>query len=306
MSAIRPSSALFALMLAACSSPSTPKPAPAADTVTIADSGADVTVDMAAEVSATEVSSAEVSAPTWTATHSAEHAVSLFYSQGVARVPDGWIFSASGGLWRTDEQFNELVARELPLPATLTALGFNHIGDIDVAAGLLYAALEQPNTGLNQQAVARFDPKTLQYVDHVLLPQHEASFLSVDEPTMIAYLCDHYSDDTMLRYDVAAGWKPLSPLPMSRKVEHIQGADVALGALWLSAEDEVHGIYRVDLVSGEVVQVGSVGRLVKTGIFVPEVEGIDATPLPTGLLHILTGEPLHATSWLDDFTVKAP
>ena len=72
MSAIRPSSALFALLLAACSSASTPKPAPAADTVTIADSGADVAKDAAADVSATDVS-----ATTWTATHSAEHAVSL-------------------------------------------------------------------------------------------------------------------------------------------------------------------------------------------------------------------------------------
>lgn len=302
MSSFRSGALVLALTLASCASPATSTTSTADGLLAVdgADSGADVASDVAIDVPA------DVSAATWTVSHGGEHAVSLFYSQGIARVPDGWIFSASGGLWRTDEQFNELAARELPLPATLTAMGFNHIGDIDVAAGMLYAAVEQSDTGRNQQAVVRFDPKSLEYVDHVLLAQHEASFLSIDEPTLTAYLCDHYSDDTLLRYDVAAGWKPLSPLPMSRKIEHIQGADVALGAAWLSAEDEVHGIYRVDLVSGVVVQVGTVGRLVKTGMFVPEVEGIDATPLPSGLLHVLTGEALHVTSWVDDFAVKAP
>jgi hypothetical protein len=247
-----------------------------------------------------------VTPATWSAQVTTSDAVSLFYSQGIARIPGGWIFSASGGLWRTDEQFTELASRDLPLPATLTALGFNHIGDIDVAAGKLYASLEQDDDARNQQAVAWFDPQTLQYVGHVLLPQHEASWVCVDEAPMIAYLADRYSDDALLRYDVLAGWKPLAPIKMSRKIMHIQGADVAQGAAWLSAADEVEGLYRVDLATGLTVQIGSVGRLVPTGIILPEVEGIDATLLPSGLLHVLTGEPLHVTSWLDHFAVHAP
>lgn len=250
--------------------------------------------DMAAPITAT-----------FAAQVSQSDSVSFFYSQGVARFQNGWIFSASGRLWRTDDKFNELAeVNGVPLPAELTALGFNHIGDIDVAEGVIYGAMEQHDFGRNQQVVIRFDPMTLKYIDHVLLPQHEAPWVTVEDATMTAFLTDRYSDDTLLRYDIKGGWKKLPSLKLSQKLEHIQGADIAQGAIWLSCDDPPQGIYRADLQTGVVQQIGTVNRQTKIGDFRPEVEGIDATPLPSGLLHVLTGEPLQATSWLDHFAVN--
>ncbi len=289
--------AALLVVFAAASGCGTSPPAPAA---------ADAASALPADASSADAEAEDDAAQQWKATLTASDAVDLFYSQGVARIPDGWIFSAAGALWRTDDAFVQLAERDVPLPGELTALGFNHIGGIDFAEGMLYAAVEQHDFSRNEQAVVRFDPQTLDYVDHVLLAQHEASFMAVDEPTMTAYLSDRYSDDTLLRYDIKAGWKPLASLPMSQKVEHIQGGDIAQGAIWLSCDDPVQGIYRVDLASGAVVQVGSVNRQEKVGDFRPEVEGIDASQLSSGLLHVLTGEPLKLTSWLDHFEVAAP
>ena len=288
---------LFTAGLLACSSSAATHPA--ADAVAAQDA-ADVLT--AQDVVAAPDETADVKI--WPATVTSSDAVDVFYSQGIARVPDGWIFSASGGLWRTDDKFVQTVENMVPLPDAVTALGYNHIGDIDVAQGVLYASVEQDDFNKGEQAVVLFDPQTLQYKSHVILKQHEASFIAVDETTMTAYLTDHYSDDKILSYDVKDGWKPLPVLQMSQQAVHIQGADVADGALWLSCDDDGQSIYRVDLKTGAVVQVGTVNRQEKVGNFRPEVEGIDATPLPSGLLHVLTGEPLKATSWVDHFAVK--
>ena len=86
----------------------------------------------------------------------------------------------------------------------------------------------------------------------------------------------------------------------------MQGIDVANGALWFSCDDAVHGIYRADVTTGETIQVGSVGHLEAMGTVMPEVEGIDASQAASGFLHILTNEPLQATSWVDDLTISGP
>jgi len=71
-------------------------------------------------------------------------------------------------------------------------------------------------------------------------------------------------------------------LAMSRFVDKVQGADIARGAVWLSTSDPTNELFRVDLETGEVVDLGSAGHLGGEG------EGIDATKLPSGALHTLT------------------
>jgi hypothetical protein len=81
-----------------------------------------------------------------------------------------------------------------------------------------------------------------------------------------------------LRYDRAG--KRLSPLRMSRRVERVHGADVFGGAVWLSTDDATDAVYRVDIRTGRTIALGS--------IVDGEGEGIDATPLPRGDLHVLS------------------
>ena len=277
-----------------------------ADSSGTADTASDVAADVAAVDDAAVDAAGDVSPAGWQVKLAVTTGVSLLYSQGIARLSSGWAFSAKSGLWRTDDAFQQLVEVINPLPQALLDQGYGHIGDIDAAGGKLYGALEQSDFTLGKQAVAWFDPQTLVFIGSQDLPQHENPCICIDETTLIAYTPDHYHGTEIRRYDIKNGWAPLPSLLLSRQLDAMQGLDVADGALWFSCDDAVHGLYRADLVTGETLQVGTIGRLNQTGTTLPEVEGIDASHTAGGFLHTLTNEPLQATSWVDEFTVTGP
>lgn len=260
----------------------------------------DITLDSAADADLPQPATA------WTATPAGTVPVSMWYSQGIAKIEGGWVFSHAGGLFRTDDAFVEQLKHPLPLPAALTELNFIHIGDLDAWGDTIWAGLEQTDYSKNQQAVAWFDSKTLTVQGYQLLAQHQCSWLSVDPAAALAYTMDQFSDDAVLIYDAKTPgqWQLKTTLKLDRKVDKVQGGDVAQGALWLSTDDAEHGLYRVDLASGATVRLGSLGHLNGKALAIPEGEGIDATLLNGALLHTLTGEPLKMTSWVDHFVVK--
>jgi hypothetical protein len=223
--------------------------------------------------------------------------VSPLYSQGLARVGDGWIFSGMDWLARTDDALHQTLINTRAIPPAWTARGYNHIGDIDVIGNIVYAPYEEPNYALGHQATAMYDAATLRFISAVVLKQHQNSFITVDPKTMIAYSMDEFGGAALLRYDVKHAWKPLPPLKMSRFVDKVQGADVADGAVWLSTDDAIKGIYRVDLATGNVDTLASQG--VPRG----EGEGIDATALSSGLLHALIVAPRLVPVYLHDYRV---
>jgi hypothetical protein len=206
------------------------------------------------------------------------------FNQGVARVAGGWILSGTDVLARVDDRLHVVVEQRPAIPPEWRARGYNHVGDVDVVGDLLYAPLEQPDYGLGRQATARYDATTLRFIDAIELTQHENSFVAVDRSTMVAWSMDHFDGDSLLRYQLPA-WTPLSALKMSATLHHTQGASVARGAVWISTSDNGNNVYRVDVGSGRVDSVGTLG---KAG----EGEGIDATALPSGSLHavrVITG-----------------
>jgi hypothetical protein len=224
-----------------------------------------------------------------------EQRLSPLWAQGVARIPDGWIFSGTNSLWRTGEDLQEIAHTGPSIPDAWKAKGFNHIGDIDVVDDYVYAPLEQPDYEKGQQATARFDRDTLRFVDAVTIAQHENSFVAVDPETMTAYSMDRFDGAALTRYDVTDGWKPLAPLTLSRTLHRTQGADVYGGAIWVSTDDAQHGIYRVDATTGAVEQVARMGH--RDG----EGEGIDATELPSGFLHAMCVDAKLVPVWFEHF-----
>ena len=219
----------------------------------------------------------------------------LAFNQGVARVDGGWIFSGTNSpipgtdvLERTDDDLNVLTAQPLPIPPSYRAQGYDHVGDVDVSGGVLYVPFEQSNYDLGKQVTARYDPTTLAFIDAVELPQHENSFVTVDDTTMTAYSMDHFDGDSLIRYDVKAGWTPLPPLQLTMTLYHTQGADVADGFVWISTSDPSNDVYRVDLTTGETTSVGTLGY---QGL---EGEGIDATHLESGAFHAMINNPAGA------------
>jgi len=197
----------------------------------------------------------------------------------VAHVSAGWIFSGTNVLEHSDERLKVLNENGNAIPAEWAAKGYNHVGDIDVVDGVMYAPLEQPDYNLGHQATARYDPGTLRFIAAVELPQHENSFVAVDASTQTAYTMDHFDGDSLLRYQLPS-WTPMAPLRMSTTLHKTQGGAVARGAIWISTSDPGNHVYRVDVNTGRVETVAGLGD---TG----EGEGIDATATSQGQLHVL-------------------
>jgi hypothetical protein len=215
------------------------------------------------------------------------------YGQGVARAPDGWIFSAVDSLWRTDDALNVLAHISPAIPASWKAKGFDHVGDVDVAGDYIYVPFEQPDYSKGQQATARFDRMTLQFVDAVTVPQHHNSFVSVDPDTMIGYSMDFFDDDALLRYDVTHAWKPLPPLPMSKLLHHAQGGDIGSGQVFISTDDARHGVYYVDL------RTGTTKHLIDMGHPGGEGEGIDVSPVGSEMVHVMCVDEKIVPVWFE-------
>jgi hypothetical protein len=214
------------------------------------------------------------------------------FRQGLARSGDGWILTTNATIYRTDDGFAETDARQDAIPPELAAQGYDHLGDGDVVDGVVWIPVERPDKDEARQMTARYDEETLEVIDWVEVAQHHNAFVTVDDEGVV-YSADEFGDDTIVRYRVVDGEvEQLEPLPLSRFVDRIQGGDVAGGALWLSTDDERNGVYRVDLDTGEVTEVGSAGRVDGEG------EGIDATDGDPATLHVLVADEAIVPMWV--------
>lgn len=202
------------------------------------------------------------------------------YDQGIARAPDGWILSGRDLLARVDDHFVVQARAGPAIPAAWQARGYDHVGDVDVAGTTLYVPFEQANGDLGKQVMARYDARTLVFRDATVVSQHENSFVTVDRATGIAYSMDRFGGDALTRYDVRSHWRPLAPLRLDRTLDRVQGASVARGAVWLSTDDARNGVYRVDLRTGAVSDVGSAEPVAGEG------EGVDAADVVPDDVHV--------------------
>jgi len=229
--------------------------------------------------------------------------IPVFYNQGIARIRGGWILSGTLSpipntdvLVRTDEHYNVLQRNDAAIPSDWRNRGYVHIGDIDVVGNVIYAPFEQPDFSQGHQATARYDARTLQFIDAVEVPQHENSFVVVDPRTRTAYSMDHFDGDELLRYDVSHAWKPLRPLKLSMLLEHTQGASIADGAVWISTSDAHNDIYRVSMKTGRADLVAQIDDPPGEG------EGIAVVPLPSGTLHATVLDPDQTKVWVEHFS----
>ena len=210
--------------------------------------------------------------PRWTAKVDGEDDVDGNFRQGLARSGDGWIFVTNNAIYRTDADFAETASHKEAIPPELAAQGYDHLGDPDVADGMIWIPVERDDKTSGEQVTARYDEDTLAFVDSFPVAQHHNAFVAVDDDGTV-YSTDQFDDDAVVRYRVTDGKAvPAKPLQLSRTVERIQGGDVADGALWLSTDDDHNGVYRVDLETGEVTDLGTAGHVEGEG------EGIDAGP----------------------------
>ncbi|WP_018413411.1 PEP-CTERM sorting domain-containing protein [Methyloversatilis thermotolerans] len=225
----------------------------------------------------------------------------LYRTQGVAFNGDGWVFSWQYGLERTDLALNSLQRTgglnlstftiETGIPAELAAQGFDHIGDIDIHDGIIYASLDSEANDYQNGHVALFNAHDLSYTGRLYAlngapsnPHDDvASWVAVDGANGVGYGKEWRNGNTINVYDLS-DWSFSHTLTMDRSLRNIQGAKVFDGALYMSAHDSTKSVYRVDLLTGHVEELF---QLPVTAGAYNETEGIALRRLDDGSVEML-------------------
>lgn len=153
--------------------------------------------------------------------------------QGVAVNNDRYYVSGSMALYAYDKNGNLLIENETPF-ASLSKEA-NHIGDISVHDGELYAGIEHflDGRGTNIK-VAVYDAATLEYKRSIdwnpVSGQVEVSAVAVDPGNRAIWMTDWVDGSHLYRYDLDSetyqGKMKLDPAPPSQQgiAVHAQGA----------------------------------------------------------------------------------
>lgn len=227
-----------------------------------------------------------------------------YFSQGLAFNSDAgeWVSTWQYGLQRTDVAFNSLqrlgrIDAGAPgfivpgIPATLLSQGLDHIGDIDVYNGKIYASLDttakDPALGYSygHGHVAVFNAADLSYTGQSFellgAPSNQrhdvASWVAVDGAAGVGYGKEWQNGNTLNVYNLA-DWSFSHTLTMDRSLSSIQGAKVFNGALYMSSDNDTASVYRVSLSTGHVDELFQLPATPGSH----EVEGIALRSLPDG------------------------
>jgi hypothetical protein len=226
----------------------------------------------------------------------------LYRSQGVAVNGDDWVFSWQYGLERTDAAFNSLQRNSSislqsgfnltpGIPASLLAQGYDHIGDIDVYNGIIYASLDttqrDPVLGYSygHGMVALFNATDLSYTGQAYelqgaptnLHHDVASWVAVDGAAGLGYGKEWQNGNTINVYELS-DWSFSHTLTLDQSLSSIQGAKVYDGWLYMSSDNATQSVYRASLASGHVEELFQL----PTPDGAREVEGIALRALAGG------------------------
>lgn len=240
----------------------------------------------------------------------------LVRSQGVTSDGSGWVFSWQGGVSRTNDAYTTLAANTLPPdlvvnqpsadPATgQNHLGGNHIGDVDVHDGLVYAPVEDggenaqvtkiDNPEYQHPYIALYDAKTLLYTGrHYALPlalqAAGVPWVAVDPRSGDVYTdeWDMPHDrinvyDSQFRFSRFINLQYPASFGVGFHLSRIQGAKVIGHTMYATRDDNAKTVFAIDLRTGDVTQLFSLNPGVPA-----ELEGLAVRKTPDGaLLHLL-------------------
>jgi hypothetical protein len=206
----------------------------------------------------------------------------LFRSQGAATDGTSWWFSSTLHLQRTDAAFTPVVDNAHPIPADAAALGGDHIGDIDVSGGLLYAPIEDGAHYLYPTIVA-YDADTLKptgasWLLPVDLLTQGVPWVAVDAARGFVYAAEWNPTLRIERFDLENDDLPnVDALELSEPLGRLQGAKVVGAELYASSDNDDKSIYAIDLDTGTVMK--------RFALDTPdsEVEGLAPIAEPDGL-----------------------
>ena len=159
--------------------------------------------------------------------------------QGIATDGDRYYVSGSTALYVYSKSGELLAANEAPFEDL--AKPANHIGDISVHAGEIFAGIENFVDGRGTDIqIAVFDTATLNYRRSIdwepASGQVEVSSVAVDAANGVVWMTDWVNGSYVYRYDIAgdsySGKLHLRPVPQWQ-----QGIAVLDGTLYITADD---------------------------------------------------------------------
>jgi hypothetical protein len=211
-------------------------------------------------------------------------------SQGAATDGSSYVYSWRFGLSRTTFGGSVIVRNSAAIPPALAVLGSDHIGDIDIWGGRIYAPIED-SASYQRPTIALYDATTLAYTGLAYpLPastQSHVPWVAVDPARGLVYTSDW---DPVPRINLfrLGDLQPAGSLPLSTTIGRIQGGKMFQGALYLSSDNASQSIYRVDLDTGSVTTV--LERNLPNGT---EAEGLVFQPTGDGaVMHVLDVSPI--------------
>lgn len=180
-----------------------------------------------------------------------------FY-QGLATDGRRWIFSYRYSLYATkvDDYEKVVYKNEHAIPPKLEAEGYDHIGDLDLYDGKVYAPLE--DRLYSKPLIALYSADTLEYVGSIgPLPQSHIPWCAVDPDTQ-TILTSEFSDvDEIYVYDMNG--KLVKKIRLSSRIDRVQGGEIVGKLLYLTADDGGDTVYVVEVETGEVRELIRIG-----------------------------------------------
>lgn len=214
------------------------------------------------------------------------------FTQGIVWNPDAneWISTWQFGMARLTPDFQFLQTTGSydlstfepisAIPDSLAAMGLDHIGDIDYANGKLYVALDNSEVDYTTGYVAVFNASDLSYTGTLYSltgapsnPHNDvASFVAVDADAGLGYGKEYQSGNTINVYNLS-DWSFKQTITMDMNLDHIQGAKVLDGMMYMSSDNSTQSVYSLDMATGHVTELF---RLPSPANVETEVEGIEA------------------------------
>ena len=206
--------------------------------------------------------------------------------QGVATDGNAYFVSGSKALYAYDKQGQLLASNETPFDGMPTAA--NHIGDISVHDGELYAGIEHFMDGeADNIRIAVYDAETLEYrraIDwNPASGQVEVSAVAVDTGNDVIWMTDWTNGGYIYRYSLTSG-QYSGKMRLEPALSAPQGIAVHGGYLYITTDDgdaelaEADGLWQVraDPVADEnkAVRIKAFTEFRRAG----EVEGLDFDP----------------------------
>ncbi len=201
---------------------------------------------------------------------------SLKRSQGLAIDSAGSVyFSGNFSLSRLSPSLSLEVEKKAAIPQSLKDLGINHIGDIDVAGGQLYAPMEDGSSYQHPHVVV-FDAATLVPIKTLRFPvslqPDGMPYIAVDAKAGRMYSSEYGDPKQLNVYALDEMATPLEPITLSEPLHHVQGAVTKNGMLFVTCDDAEKRVLKINLRTGTVMPVASLGSGGR------ELEGIAFAP----------------------------